>query len=477
MKGILLGLAVLLLAPSLPAQPPEPAPIDANGTEALRGLLNQREIAPLSDPQWLQEHPRQTLVIVLGAPQILKRHETAFYQYLRLGGNLLLATDRQLPPRDLPFWWQAVVDVGVDGRFYQSSVPEDCFQELPAFPFLELATPRGRRLPRATTELFERLQALTGFVGPQTRIATNKPSILRIGPGSGLGPFAKLPASSHPDKWQPLNQARPFAVAGRWEQAKVMMLADHSLFINAMLLEPTIQNFEFTQTVLDWFNRSESDPIQYCLFVDNDKIRTDFNIRLESIPPIPLNILLNAAAQQGNQVIAALQQEDRLRQWTLRRTPLWKWLRNFVVVLGVLALVIGIRRLIRSRERFDWILPRQTAAEVPVRPVHNTRVQAFMDQEHLTEAARRQVQQWFREHGADLAADRPPTWTIEGTWWARRRLRKQLEHYWQFACACDHPPLEVSSRDWERMRTTLQALDRAALQGHWRFPTSDEVRA
>src|SRR5262249_461620 len=138
--------------------------------------------------------------------------------FLEAGGSLLVATDR--PMLD---GWTGLFAVTVAGVYLQIHPASAGYGGSPDCPFVKVLP--GNHLP-----IFEGLK----------EIATNKPSYLVLADQNPRG-FRAL-AGFHDGCWTqtggPLDQREAFfAVAKEWPSGgRVLVLADHSVFINAMML-------------------------------------------------------------------------------------------------------------------------------------------------------------------------------------------------------------------------------------------------
>ena len=103
--------------------------------------------------------------------------------------------------------------------------------------------------------------------GANLMVATNLPSYLRQtqdGLPPGIEVLARLPPGCGPEADRNLADKlwgllpRTFAVGGDVGRGRVLVLADHSIFINEMLLPPDNDNFEFTDNCLEWLRGDDA---------------------------------------------------------------------------------------------------------------------------------------------------------------------------------------------------------------------------
>src|SRR5262249_45347042 len=153
--------------------------------------------------------------------------------FLERGGAALIASDRATDGA-----WHAALGVRVSGRFVRCDrgPPQDRFQNLPHCPLVR--APAGESNP-----LFQGID----------HFATNHPSYLEYFGRPRLVRLAVFPPDSARDDKVPLDLARQFfAAGGRWGPGRVLVLADHSVFINDMLLraDPAPYNIRFAANCL-----------------------------------------------------------------------------------------------------------------------------------------------------------------------------------------------------------------------------------
>src|SRR5262249_3080122 len=121
------------------------------------------------------------------------------------------------------------------------------------------------------------------FTNLQYRVATNRAGCLSVGLSPppkprmlhALANFGKR--SWHRGIYQP---DRIFAVGGTWDAGRVLFLADHSIFINNMMLQADTGNVGFTYNCLDWLSAGGDERRNRVLLYDGGKLVTDFNVPL-----------------------------------------------------------------------------------------------------------------------------------------------------------------------------------------------------
>jgi hypothetical protein len=446
--------AVVLLAPaSRAAAQPEPSVAFREGTHAFRRILFDLGLKkPLENVQSLGEDPRHTLLVVLGETDVLDQLPGGLHGFLDQGGAALVATDRAVPARRLlePF--------GFTVNGVQVKAPQQlCYHDLDECPLLQ---PPLLGSPLA---LFGRSRLPVAGTGLGT-VATNRPSYVTIPEqlASGLHVVANLPSGciipGRPGRtFLPMN----FGVGGKVGQGRLLVLADHSLFINEMMLQPDTDNVDFTYNCLDWLNGGERRT--HALFVEEGAVQTSFDIPMKDVPvPIPP---LDALVPLADNTLQKLEQENAFNDLLLSVVPFDQlWLALVLLVTGLLA-VYGLYRLAGARHRVDAgaplleaLLARQPAA----RSLMEQRHQALLGRGNLWEPARALARQGFEAAGLAPAAGRsvPPRVVATGGWWRRRARSRALRRLWQLAYG--DRPVPVSRAEFARLPRRVEEV-RAAL--------------
>ena len=278
------------------------------GTHAFRRVMHDAELEPIGEADELWSQPANTILIVLGDVEgglrkVVKNDEK-LRQFLRDGGSLLVATDHHTEG----VLWNAV-GVGIDGTFLEVDEASG-YRHLTDFPFVQPV--RSFDPP-----LFKGL----------TRIAANRPSYIKIngwrtflprrGPKTELRLLAELhslrtvprDASEKPvskDQW-------PFAYGGDYGSGRVLVLADHSIFINDMMLQKDNDNTQFAYNCVEWLAGPDGQRKQV-LFIEDGVVRTDFDLPLLPVPSFSMTILGNILAHE-------LDKDQRLDRIILESIP------------------------------------------------------------------------------------------------------------------------------------------------------------
>ncbi|VTS03148.1 hypothetical protein [Tuwongella immobilis] len=470
---------------------------ERTGTEAFRALFNTAGIRPVRSLNLLRNRPTQSILVVLGDPFVLDRFPVR--EFINDGGAVLIATDfRQYRPYTIECL--AVFGISSTNSFVRATDLKNTYRDQADCPLVKpVAGNLGQMLglwnSAGEKQLREPFQGLT-------KIATNRPNALTAW-GSQLQPVAMFPNGCEIQDGinrRLLNQQYYFGVGRALtddvgaDVGRVMILSDHSIFINEMMLQTDNQNLDFAERMVTWL-KGGSGQRDRILYLDNGVPRDDFNFRLSEspAPPLPpINVLANALMQTGNQVIAQAEDRNVFNDRFLgrrSRSELISTLWN----LGTLAIIAwGIFRLWRSRFRVDAIAgnvkkstPPPVAAGGTTRAAKSaTSPPTTLDAKILALAPMDDVgigvQTWIRESFRQLLGgtvpptDLPAIW-VTGSWWHRRRVRAQVLRFWRLAW--DSYPASIRRKRWLSLALHWQHLQQQAQSGVWGFAKDNEVSA
>ena len=428
---VLLGVAALLLA-TVPAYAQRPVAPEFDN-HAFRFVLFSKRFTPLRDVGELVLDPSKSLLVVFGNVEALDQPPLQLRQFVEDGGAVLVATDR-LTGGAL----QKEFAVYVTGRQVTAPEGERAYRDDPAFPFVN-------PLPVGGPNLFP----------PHQRVATNKPSFLG-GHLNKLPWLAVLPTDCSVEGGRSgLNPLLPFpfAVGGDVGQGRILVLSDHSVFINSMMLQPDNGNFDFAYNCINWLTNSGErgrEKRDRVLFIDEGRVEPSFEVPLQSIPDLPFS-----PVDAANQVIAAAEQDDLFNRVILENVSLRQVKSGWVLVLTVTLVAYGLYRLMKAGYHVDAKVPlvsRSMARLAPAVGVVDQRHQALLREGNFWETAR----DLARLALADLGYEppRPPQLRLDAGWWERFALRRHVRRLWQVAYG--DRPVSVSRQEFARL------LDRAA---------------
>src|SRR5262249_48445939 len=143
--------------------------------------------------------------------------------------------------------------------------------------------------------------------------ATNRSGYLQIVHNMPLSRIAQFPANAFVKSRGGNVQARNLtaAVAGEFGAGRVLILADHSVFINAMLWQTNNQNLDFASNCVDWL--TEKGRRKEVFFFDEGIPAPSFDIPLKEMPATPLPPP-ESLVVAFDQVLAGLERENRFNE-------------------------------------------------------------------------------------------------------------------------------------------------------------------
>ncbi len=483
-------LALLLLLPqtghAARGGPPGALPASfLRGTEIFRRILLDMKLHGLKEVEQLDVDPKKTILIVLGDPaRALWGRANRLGDFLAQGGAVLFASDQRVHDEELREELTNLTGCFIAGTIL-SAVPlinEDIgpFYRSPQCPFL--VPPKDDTNPN----LFH--------LAPN--VATNRPSYLRLqGPASALPALARLPfcwASEGDwgsDKKQLFTDPPLFAVGGTVRKnGRLLLLADHSLFINMMMMSGDIENVEFTCNCLEYLRGLVGAKRDQVLLLEEGKVNSNFNIPLKQLPGLSEKGL-QALLANANRILAAsdhwlAEREDedffnrKVTGFLGRRGLTEGYLAHVVIVLlTLLLLALGVWRLLRSRGfRSETALPllaealqegqaggsafrsARQAGPAAGPSLLEQRQQELLEYGNLWENARQVSREVFLSAGLTEPANpsRPPKIRTEGGFWQRWQRQRQVLRLWRLAF--DPRPCRVRPRDWPGLLAELDRL-------------------
>lgn len=444
-------LLMVLFVPAAAAQP------FGEGTHAFRAVLNQAGLKPLRSIAEVDRDPAHSIIIVLGRTEayddILCDPNFGLRRFLPAGGAVLIASDRRTSD---PMFLETGVTIG---GIFVGGPADQCYRE--RFEQCPVLVPR----PLPATD-----PAAGLFAGLSQGVFTNRPSFITaygspFGSPAPLAILASLPRGCFIET--PSGDKRtlfgvpftmPFAVGGNVGAGRLLVLADHSLFINDMMLQPDNDNIPFAMNVARWLADNKRTA---ALFIEDGQVRTDFDVSLNlTEPPLPP---IEALIPLADQALLALEREDLFNKALLRSFGRGTLLRTLLLVVTLGLLAYGLYAVTRARFRTDPQLPRNPApaAHAATALALDRRQAAQLRAGDLAEAARELARQTL----ADLGAS--PHVTVTGSWWRQRAWGRRLRDLERIAA--EGPAQRIAPRRLVRLAAGWDDLRRAVAVGAVRF--------
>ncbi len=489
------GPGVRLIAPPPPLRP------FGEDTHVFRRLLfdlkhkpvARGELLPGLNPPVIPDNPpdpKTVIVVVLGDPaRVGGLPGGGVKGFLEKGGAVLLASDKPLPPTvnaDL----NQLVGCTVNGQHFiyrGDNEADNCYHGENFCPFL---------VPSAGGHAFFRNPK--DFDKPTLRVATNVPSVLSAGQGEPRPPAgaeeiaqlknlrSELAAGLQPPPSHSFMFARKTDNGGR-----LLVLADHSIFINYMMMPEDNGNVEFTANCLEWLNAGSATP-KRVLFLDDGHVNDKFEVPITEVTPPQLGDAIEKAAgelerklheamdnlqEKANPKLADAEDHDLFNNWlneklTDGHRPWWHYFGIGFVLLTLVGLVVGFFRLVlhgfQQQNPVAPSLARLVDQQEPNQSLMEQRNQGMFQAGNLWEIGRQLARQTFETAGIPAKVGDPlPAVRANGGWWQRRRVRDEVAHLW--ALAFGARPVPVAPTEWPLLLRRLDWLRKSLAAGSVRL--------
>ncbi|HEX4590266.1 MAG TPA: hypothetical protein VH120_10085 [Gemmataceae bacterium] len=444
------------------------------GTQAFRLILGALGVSPPPEGNHLLDQPQNRILIVFGRTDVLDRFLPGdLKQFILDGGAVLIATDRRTSDElfreiGVQISGETLTTEPGGGVAYRGSLTE-C-------PLVwEYGRPPGSPRPPSGF-LFQGM-------GHEPTVASNLPS--GIDRARGVKPLATLFSRGHPVPREIIGRFPThtsgeslFAVESNsrlWGKGRLLVMADHSVFINDMIMQPDNDNWRFAWNAVDWLcDAGDGRRRTQVALLNDGNLETDFRPSLTMPQP---QLSLEDLVPLADQALVGLERENAFNQMLLEATGgLWPILRTLALALTLALLVFGLYRFMQARYR-----PESRPSAKPAATGNDgltaieRRQQAVIAQGNLAEAARELAHQAFAAVGLTPSAEAPPPAVTVPGWFPFRHLRWGREVRSLWTLAAQGPTRRVSPAGLRRLDATLRELLGAVAAGRVRLAGSDSA--
>jgi len=427
-----------------------------NGNHAFRYVLHN---LGLEARNHLSELDEDTILIVFGETQALDEIPGGLEPFLNNGGAVLIATDRPSQGR-----WQDFFQIQFYKEFVQApSNLESAYRSLPACPWVNP----------------QKVDDIPIFRG-LTEVATNKP-VYFTNRSKRLKTLATFPGDCWTEeRGTPTtlrDKSAAFAAAGAIGKGRALVLSDHSVFINEMMIQLDNNNFDFAFQCVRWLmDRGEGlDRRTHVLFLDEGEVVTNFNVPIDmtDVPMPPLDVV--------NRLLVKLEQENFFNRLILGNDPgrvMGNILRVLTIFITTIVAGFGCYRFLHSRHRMETSEPlfaTKMAQQSPEVDVMTQRHLTMIKADNFWEAAHHLSRDWFETVTPGLLAqvaesDDPRSglisFTVDAGWWRRWSWQRKLKDLWRLAVGA---PRKLTAGEFARFVTQLDEVKAAQLRGILQF--------
>lgn len=501
---LLVAVVGLTTAPTARAQQPrgqaepiqqQPIFIPGGGTELFRALLDKEGIRPVTTREFFNNgiFPSEDLIVISVGTQTGDSLRWS-RMVIQANGAALIASDS----------WGNLQDAGWNqdiARFNGSHVTADnidCYNRMRECPLVVPVSPderlRDGEKPGRVWSVFRGL----------TRLTTNYPTYidnLREFRGEYQHPLATLPKSSTTLNGAGFFKPPLFAVGGDgqppWIGAQgysFLAVADSSVFINQMVMEPGTDNLEFTLRTIEYLQGPDK-ARKRCLFFENGRVIEKFDGLRGALqkpkPKIPPDAMPNIGSLFGkhqdklvtwaDNMADKLQTHDWLHETFVgprgssrERNRFGHWVEIVAVFLAIGTAFFLLRRSWRARHAMD-VPPAPTtgagAAATGPPGVFDRRQRELVRRNNLYEPVRNLMREFFDSVGAPPnPGPRLPPLEISDEVRKPESLRQAIRDMWRIAYG---PPMLITAQRWFELEPYFDRLRKAHADGKWRFITDE----
>ncbi len=433
-------LCCFLLPASVRSQPNKKMVVPLEGSQAFCNILHGFALKPIKSLEELAEKkPAETLLIVFGDTRILddlRKHIGSLEKFRSKGGAVLIASDRDDQGRLLE--WR----LRISGEVVSEKIGSG-YKLIPLCPMIQPEFARDHAL----------------FQGVTQGLATNKPSFIKYA-NSQFNRLAGFSEGCWSDRKTNLDE-----VGFLLSRERALVMAGHTVFWNVLIPQPDNDNYIFAQNCVRWLSQGKK---KYALFVEDGRIVSQFDVGLTVPIPFP--------TQAVNRLLRGLENENFFNRLLNRFFSRDQILRTILILVTLVLLLYGCKRLVTARHRIETAVPLLTPLPSPVAPAALTlsasRRQAILQGGDFREPAR-ELSRFFFEELAQMPplphpfrGIAPPRFEVQGGWLQRRWLTKQVHDLWQLAHG---DPARISKRQFNRLPAVLDRLTLAVRTGRLRF--------
>lgn len=502
----LLAAVVLIEPPAARAQPRDPVPqpvpqvvVTGGGTEFFRALLDLADIKPVRGVELNNLQPGPDLIVVVfGNPSQWQRNDPTRWarETVAAGGAALVASDSSFViyesdndpirgGRKLGDFEGETVSLGrfdVD-RAHQGLL--SCPYAVPVSPD-EVFPPVAQ--PGRVWNVFRGLN----------KVATNQPTFitLRQHRAEYRYPLARLPQGVRGDSGTRFFVPPLLATGGDGEPDadgpgySFLAVADSSIYINQMLLEPGTDNRKLAYRTVEYL-RGPNGERKRCVFFENGRVVESFDQLRGAMapprPPVPPEAVPNVPQVMSKnqdklvEVIDAvadkLQTQDALHKMLVgapgserERNTAAGWVHGLLVLLSLAVGWFFLRWFFGARNPQDAPPAPSTgagAASTGPPGVFERRQKELVRRNNVYEPVKAVLREFFVGVGAPAdAGPRMPTLDVSDEVRKPESLRLALRDLWRLAFG---PPTTLTAQRWGELEPYFERLKKAHADGKWRF--------
>ena len=435
-------LALLLLLPGVafsqePLEKKFQVTVPYDGPEIFARLLDHAGLKPIPSLAELEtEIPAdKTILVVFGNPKPLfemEKQAGGIGGFLRRGGAVLLATEREIRLSDIPSlaWPRVRVEFG---DFINNS---QNFQGRPQCP---------------TIEPLDFVQPAHPVLKDLTKsVATNCPGAIVVNP-TVLQTLANLPRGTVPERVGrrvdifAIGEAAllryPYLAVSKRPEERILLVAGHGVFMNCMTVRDDIDNRRLALNAIQWL---KDDSRTHVLLLHESEPVTTFKMPLAGPPrpPIP-------SIEAVNRIIDAIQNEGILQKLIDQTIGPERIVRGAILLATFGLLLYGMKKFFQSRRTLEAAPAVVGTPASEGRPLVKQQMRELAARGRFGDPAQALARDWFRTYAKlDFTPGQPLpdlSFEIDAPRAQRKKLAKHIESLWQLAS-------DPIARDWDAKR-------------------------